>query len=105
MIPVRPFIYPAKNASLSCGEVSLESLAKKYGTPLYVYSADNLLYRLQLFTEAFLSQPRPIPHLVCYAVKANPALAVLKLLQQEGARESAFTSDRVAMASKRGAGR
>jgi diaminopimelate decarboxylase len=83
--PVRPFVYPENNASLSCGAVSLENLARKYGTPLYVYSADNLLYRLQLFTEAFLSQPRPIPHLVCYAVKANPALAILKLLQQESA--------------------
>jgi diaminopimelate decarboxylase len=85
LTPVRPFVYPEKHAPLSCGEVSLESLARKYGTPLYVYSADNLLYRLQLFTEAFLSQQRPIPHLVCYAVKANPALAILNLLQQEGA--------------------
>ena len=84
MISARPFIYPKKDAPLSCGEVSLESLARKYQTPLYVYSADNLLYRLQLFTEAFLKQPKPIPHLVCYAVKANPALALLKLLHQEG---------------------
>ena len=85
MIPVRPFLYPEKTAPLSCGQVSLEGLARKYGTPLYIYSADHLLYRLQLFTEAFLSQPTPIPHLVCYAVKANPSLAVLKLLQHEGA--------------------
>jgi len=85
LIPVRPFVYPEKGASLSCRKVSLESLARKYNTPLYVYSADNLLYRLQIFTEAFLRQPKPIPHLVCYAVKANPALAILKLLQQEGA--------------------
>ena len=84
MIPIRPFIHPSKQASLSCGEVSLDALAKKYGTPLYVYSADNLLYRLQLFTEAFLSAPTPIPHLVCYAVKANPSLAILKLLHNEG---------------------
>jgi len=85
LTPVRPFGYPEKDAALSCGEVSLEALATKYGTPVYVYSADNLLYRLQLFTEAFMKQPTPIPHLVCYAVKANPALAILKLLQQEGA--------------------
>jgi diaminopimelate decarboxylase len=85
LIPVRPFNYPGKNAPLACGEVPLDALAKKYGTPLYVYSADNLLYRLQLFTEAFLSQPAPIPHLVCYAIKANPALAILKFLHQQGA--------------------
>ncbi len=85
MPPVRPFIYPGKNAPLACGEVSLDALARKYGTPLYVYSADNLLYRFQLFTEAFMRQPVPIPHLVCYAVKANPALAILKFLHHEGA--------------------
>ena len=84
MIPVRPFIHSSKTSSLSCGEVSLDALAKKYGTPLYVYSADNLLYRLQLFAEAFLNQPTPVPHLVCYAVKANPSLAILKLLHHEG---------------------
>jgi diaminopimelate decarboxylase len=64
-----------------CGDVSLDALAKKYGTPLYVYSADHLLYRLRLFTEAFSK----LPHLVCYAVKANPALAIVKLLDQRGA--------------------
>jgi diaminopimelate decarboxylase len=85
LIPVRPFLYPGKHSALSCGEVPLDALARKYGTPLYVYSADNLLYRLQLFTEAFLSEPTPIPHLICYAVKANPSLAILKLLHHEGA--------------------
>ena len=85
LTPVRPFIHTRKDAPLSCGEIPLDALAKKYGTPLYVYSADNLLYRLQLFTEAFLSQPTPIPHLICYAVKANPSLAILKLLHHEGA--------------------
>jgi len=85
LIPVRPFIHPTKTAPLFCGEVRLDALAKKYGTPLYIYSADNLLYRLQLFTEAFLSEPTPIAHLVCYAVKANPSLAILKMLHQAGA--------------------
>ncbi len=81
MIPVRPFIYLGKNAPLACGEIPLEALAKKYGTPLYVYSAEHLLYRLRLFTEAFCEQP----HLICYAVKANPALAILRLLDRQGA--------------------
>jgi diaminopimelate decarboxylase len=61
--------------------VSLDTLAKKYGTPLYVYSADHIRHRLSLFTQAFAGQK----HLVCYAVKANPALAILKLLDQQGA--------------------
>lgn len=61
-----------------CGEIALDSLAKKYGTPLYVYSADHILYRLGLFTQAFAGQK----HLVCYAVKANSALAILKLFDR-----------------------
>jgi diaminopimelate decarboxylase len=81
LVPVRPFVYPAKNTPLACGEVSLESLAKKFGTPLYVYSADHIRYRLGLFTQAFAGQK----HLVCYAVKANSALAILKLLDRLGA--------------------
>ena len=81
MVPVRPFLYSGKPSSLVCGEVSFELLAKKYGTPLYVYSADHILYRLGLFTQAFAEQK----HLVCYAVKANSALAILKLLDCHGA--------------------
>jgi diaminopimelate decarboxylase len=81
LLPVRPFVYPAKNSPLACGGVPLDALAQKYGTPLYVYSADHILYRLGLFAEVFAGQR----HLVCYAVKANSALAILKLLDHAGA--------------------
>lgn len=81
MVPVRPFVYPAKQSPLHCGKVALEALAKRYGTPLYVYSADHIRYRLSLFSEAFAGQD----HLVCYAVKANSALAILKMLDAAGA--------------------
>jgi diaminopimelate decarboxylase len=80
LVPVRPFTYPAKQSPLACGEFALDALAEKYGTPLYVYSADHIRYRFSLFTEAFAGQP----HLVCYAVKANPSLAILKLFDHLG---------------------
>jgi diaminopimelate decarboxylase len=66
---------------LSCGKVSLELLARRHGTPLYVYSADQIVERLELFQNAFEGRD----HLVCYAVKANSALAILKLLADRGA--------------------
>jgi diaminopimelate decarboxylase len=66
---------------LHCGKVSLEKLARRYGTPLYVYSADQIVERLGLFQEALKGRE----HLVCYAVKANSALAILKLLAERGA--------------------
>jgi diaminopimelate decarboxylase len=81
LVSVRPFVYFGKPSSLACGQVPLDTLAKKYGTPLYVYSADHIRYRLGLFAQAFADQK----HLVCYAVKANSALAILKLLDSLGA--------------------
>jgi diaminopimelate decarboxylase len=77
----RPFHYPQPGGALHCGEVSVETLAMRHGTPLYVYSADQIVERLRLFQQAFGSREP----LVCYAVKANSALAILKLLAGAGA--------------------
>lgn len=76
----RPFHEDARGA-LSCDGVSLDALTKKYGTPLYVYSAHQIAERLDLFQRAFAGRD----HLVCYAVKANSSLAILKLLAERGA--------------------
>jgi len=56
----------------------MEGLARKYGTPLYVYSAAHIRERVELFQLAFAA----VPHLLCYAVKANSALAILQLIHQ-----------------------
>jgi diaminopimelate decarboxylase len=77
----RPFVRPSSGAVLHCGKVSLATLARRYGTPLYVYSADQIAARLSLFQQALAGRD----HLVCYAVKANSALAILKLLAARGA--------------------
>ena len=77
----RPFHHPQPGSALHCGKVSLETLAKRHGTPLYVYSADQIVERLGLFQQALAGRD----HLVCYAMKANSALAILKLLAARGA--------------------
>ncbi|MFP5235437.1 MAG: diaminopimelate decarboxylase [Acidobacteriota bacterium] len=77
----RPFRHPAPGAPLHCDGVSLAALARKFGTPLYVYSANQIVERLRMFHSALAGRE----HLVCYAVKANSALAILKLLAQHGA--------------------
>jgi diaminopimelate decarboxylase len=77
----RPFHHPQPGSALHCGKVSLETLAKRHGTPLYVYSADQIVARLAIFQEALAGRE----NLVCYAVKANSALAILKLLADRGA--------------------
>jgi diaminopimelate decarboxylase len=60
--------------------VSLEKLARRYGTPLYVYSGDQIAQRVETFARAF----PPLEPLVCYSVKANPALAILRLIGSRG---------------------
>jgi diaminopimelate decarboxylase len=77
----RPFFHPDPESPLCCGKVSLETLARRHGTPLYVYSADQIVERLTMFQQALEGRD----HLVCYAVKANSALAILKLLADRGA--------------------
>jgi len=79
-ISSRPFFYPEAGAALHCDGVSLELVARRYGTPVYVYSGDHIAGRLGLFEQAFSG----IPHLVCYAVKANSNLALLRLMACQG---------------------
>jgi diaminopimelate decarboxylase len=76
----RPFRYPKNKSALHCEDISLVSLAKKFGTPLYVYSARQILDRYRLFSNAFAHQD----HLICYSVKANSNLSILKLLASQG---------------------
>jgi diaminopimelate decarboxylase len=75
----RPFVYQGN--TLHCDDVDVASLAAEYGTPLYVYSAGQITDRFQLFEKAFASRP----HTICYAVKANSSLAILRLLATQGA--------------------
>jgi diaminopimelate decarboxylase len=100
----RPFVRPQPGAALHCGKVSIESLVRRYGTPLYVYSADQIAERLALFQQALATRE----HLVCYAVKANSALAILKLLADRGAGFDIVSGgelDRVLAAAPDAAGR
>jgi diaminopimelate decarboxylase len=66
--------------ALHCEDIPLEKLAKRFGTPLYVYSATSILKRLAAFEKAF----RHFPHAICYSVKSNSNLSILRLLAREG---------------------
>ena len=57
------------------------SLAATYGTPLYVYDFDHMKSRYEELKEAFAARKS----LICYAVKANSNLSVIKLFAQLGA--------------------
>ena len=66
--------------TLSAEQNSLNELAQRFGTPLYVYSRAALENHYRAFDDAFAS----VPHQVCYAVKANSNLAVLNVLARLG---------------------
>lgn len=74
----RPFQY--QQLELRCDGASLHELAERYGTPLYVYSGDGIRGRARLFQSAFSR----LPNTICYAVKANSSLAILRLLAAQG---------------------
>ncbi len=69
------------SAELSCEALPLARLAEQYGTPLYVYSSEMIRSRMKAFARAF----RSVPHTTCYSVKANSALAILRLVERGGA--------------------
>lgn len=62
-------------------QVSMQALAERYGTPAYVYSKA----ALQQAYQAFSSGLGDVPHLICFAVKSNPSLAILHLFARMGA--------------------
>jgi len=69
------------NDTLMLESVSLNEIAERYGTPCYVYSQSALLQSYQEYRDAFQS----FDTLVCYAVKANANLSLLRLLAAQGA--------------------
>jgi diaminopimelate decarboxylase len=74
-----PFTY--RDNLMYVEEVALDAVARRAGTPCYVYSSNAVLGRYRAYDRAF----GDIPHKVCYAVKANSNLALLALLARAGA--------------------
>jgi diaminopimelate decarboxylase len=65
---------------LHCEAVPLDRIAREVGTPVYVYSESAMRSQVRAFTDAF----RSVPHQICFAVKANSNLSVLRRLAEWG---------------------
>ncbi|HEB75715.1 MAG TPA: diaminopimelate decarboxylase [Nitrospirae bacterium] len=61
-------------------DVPVEALIEEYGTPLYVYSHRTLARHLDAYAHAFAE----VPHIVCFAAKANSNSAILRLVARHG---------------------
>ena len=69
------------NGILHAEDVSLDTLAREVGTPFYCYSTATLERHYRVFAEAFAGRDT----LICYSIKANSNLSVIKTLAREGA--------------------
>jgi diaminopimelate decarboxylase len=73
--------FPRRDGWLCAEDVPIERIAEAVGTPVYVYSASAIAEIYDAFDAAFADRP----HVVCYAIKANMNLAVVRLLTARGA--------------------
>ncbi len=90
--------------TLHCESLPVAGLAQRFGTPLYVYSASTIRQRIAAFEQAF----RNVPHTICYSVKANSNLSILRLLAKTGCGFDVVSGGelaRVMRADKRAANR
>lgn len=79
--------------------VSVEKIAGECGTPVYIYSHKTLVRHYRAFTEAFSA----VPHLICYSVKANSNISVLKTFSDEGSGFDIVSGGELFRALKAGA--
>ncbi len=78
--------FQEKNSILHCDEVDLRDIARDIGTPCYVYSAHHIRKQYDALAGAMQkAMPANQQPMLCYACKANSNLAVLKVLQKQGA--------------------
>ena len=69
-----------RNGEMFAEDIAIKKIAKEIGTPAYVYSLAALRQQFRVFDGAFAS----VPHLVCFSVKANSNIALLRAFAKEG---------------------
>src|SRR3954470_6680615 len=69
-----------RNGEMFAEDVPVKRIAKEVGTPAYVYSLATLKRHFKVFDQAFAK----VPHIVCFSVKANSNIALLRAFAKEG---------------------
>lgn len=87
-----------KENELYCEDVPLSELAEEFGTPLYVYSRNQILENFRAIDKAL----NGIEHVTCYALKANSNHSILKALAEEGAGADVVSGGELHLALKAG---
>jgi len=89
-----------QNGKLAIGGIDCETLAGRYGTPLYVTDQDRIVSLFRSFRDALTARYPRVK--VLYAAKANGNLAVLRALALEGAGADVFSSGELHLALSAG---
>jgi diaminopimelate decarboxylase len=87
-----------KNSELYAEEVPITEIVKKVGTPLYIYSHRTLLGHLNAFKKAF----KNYPHIICFALKANSNIVLMRLLAKNGSGADVVSGGELFIALKAG---
>ena len=90
------FVY--SDGVLFCEELRVQDIAEKVGTPFYLYSKNTFVRHFQAVDRAFSETP----HIVCFSVKANSNVAILRLLGNEGAGADVVSAGELYRALKAG---
>jgi diaminopimelate decarboxylase len=88
-----------RNGEMFAEDVAIRKIAKEIGTPAYVYSLEALRQQFRVFDRAFSS----VPHLVCFSVKANSNIALLRAFAKEGGGFDIVSAGELFRALKAGA--
>ena len=87
-----------RNGELYAEDVPVRELAEAYGTPLYIYSYSTLLRHFRAYDNAFDG----IPHIICFALKANSNTSVLRLFAKNGGGADVVSGGEIFRALKAG---
>ncbi|HBH62900.1 MAG TPA: diaminopimelate decarboxylase [Nitrospiraceae bacterium] len=87
-----------KNSELYAEAVPVRKIAESVGTPLYVYSHNTFLRHFNAYRNAFDGQP----HTICFALKANSNISILKLLAKNGCGADVVSGGELHLALKAG---
>lgn len=94
---MNPFQY--RNGQLFCEDVSVAKLVEQHGTPLWIYSKAHFLHQLRQIQTAFAE----VDPVICYSVKANGNLSILKMMAQAGSSFDVVSGGELFRVKKAGA--
>ena len=83
---------------LYCEGVKLADVAKEVPTPFYLYSGNGIIQNFEKYEKALTG----VPHTICYAMKSNSNMALLKMLAQKGSGADVVSGGELYLALKAG---